>query len=486
MRHYAENQLFGVKKAFASSAGREFLRGVQPEVLKLQRPAALSIGDLFVDEPRPSIAGVTRLSAVPREGVQELRTYNPSIARAPRGLCSRCAFVGVVRVDSLHQCNSSSPWRSLETGLSRKAYWFHHTAVVVLSERLRLLGWTWLINSPVMQVVPRGVPVGASDGFDPPTAKSVWDARVVNVGEQLLVSYACAACSFSLSNLVLTGSARSNGGLSQLRAWAVRWRAYPEAWAQGRSQALFVAPSPDAGSPSRLMFQPWLGVLGTFGPLVVERPRTLACPQAGVSMCGHGVGPVPLAAVRPGALRLTRNTSGALSALGLRGFTLSTTAHPVRLERSGGCAIFLGVGHLHRSATRWTYQRGRRRGSRRLPGNTAREGAEGLSEPPLPTQPFHFGYHYTHFWYALDAAAPHDLVATSGEWCIGAAQDAEDCESVQFVSGLSVTEPRRAGRGPAVVLAYGVNDCEARLGTLPQEGVWDALRPVPGRDAVCA
>ena len=86
--------------------------------------------------------------------------------------------------------------------------------------------------------VPVGVPVGASDGFDPPTAKSVWDARIVNVDEQLLVSYACAACSFSLSNLVLTGSARSNGGLSQLRAWAVRWPRVSPLTRESRGQRL--------------------------------------------------------------------------------------------------------------------------------------------------------------------------------------------------------------------------------------------------------
>jgi len=71
------------------------------------------------------------------------------------------------------------------------------------------------------------------------------------------------------------------------------------------------------------------------------------------------------------------------------------------------------------------------------------------------------------------------LFATRGaspELCIGAAQDADDCESVQFISGMALD----ADDDAQLVLSYGVNDCEAKLARLPMAAVWRMPRPLAG------
>jgi len=76
-----------------------------------------------------------------------------------------------------------------------------------------------------------------------------------------------------------------------------------------------------------------------------------------------------------------------------------------------------------------------------------------------------------HFFYMLEPDPPFRMVATSGEFCVGSQQDADDCESIQFVSGLAPRAPLEAdGACPSsfapvhLLIAYGVNDCEARPG----------------------
>ena len=94
----------------------------------------------------------------------------------------------------------------------------------------------------------------------------------------------------------------------------------------------------------------------------------------------------------------------------------------------------VGVGHLHR-------------GHR-----------DTLMGRPLPRKLAYFGHHYTHFFYALDAAPPFAVRAVSGEWCLG------DCELIQYVSGMARTD---GGGGEELLLSFGVNDCEARVARLP-------------------
>ena len=112
--------------------------------------------------------------------------------------------------------------------------------------------------------------------------------------------------------------------------------------------------------------------------------------------------------------------------------------------------------------------------------------------------PFQFGSEYTHFFYTLAPTPPHQLLATSAEFCVGAAQAPHDCESVQFIAGLALEasaraalqpgqpEPRRGrSNGSRLVLSFGVNDCEARLGLVPMQRVWKLLQPLPPAESPC-
>ena len=86
-----------------------------------------------------------------------------------------------------------------------------------------------------------------------------------------------------------------------------------------------------------------------------------------------------------------------------------------------------------------------------------------------------WGFHYTHFFYALEPHAPFRVVATSGEFCIESEQDKSDCESIQFVSGIS-----KAPAEETLLLSYGVNDCEAKVVKMQLGKTLDMLRPLDG------
>jgi hypothetical protein len=87
-----------------------------------------------------------------------------------------------------------------------------------------------------------------------------------------------------------------------------------------------------------------------------------------------------------------------------------------------------------------------------------------------------FGHHYTHAFFTVTAVPPYRLTALSAEFVYARGDDrggAADAEIIQFSSGLEVTED-----GQRVVLAYGINDCEAAVTTVPWTTVADLLRPV--------
>ena len=99
---------------------------------------------------------------------------------------------------------------------------------------------------------------------------------------------------------------------------------------------------------------------------------------------------------------------------------------------------------------------------------------------PYAAKLFHeFGYFYTHLFYMLQDRPPYHMTATTGEFCIGAAQDAGDCESAQFVSGMVAD-----ASGEKLLLAFGVNDCEAKLGHVMLPQVGRMLHALPG-ESVC-
>eukprot|EP00966_Prymnesium_polylepis_P010382 239403-Prymnesium_polylepis.1 len=156
---------------------------------------------------------------------------------------------------------------------------------------------------------------------------------------------------------------------------------------------------------------------------------------------------------------------------------LSPTANLERVVLGpGGCAAYLGVGHLHH-----------------LPHRGAHH-----PRAPAAYSAFEFGSSYSHFFYTLEPRPPFALLATSGEFCIAARLGASDCESVQFVSGIAL---RATGGAPAdpswnnsargeqqdqeLVLSYGVNDCESRLTLLRLERIRRMLTPLPSAVGVC-
>ena len=68
-----------------------------------------------------------------------------------------------------------------------------------------------------------------------------------------------------------------------------------------------------------------------------------------------------------------------------------------------------------------------------------------------------FGHHYTHCFYTITAEAPYRLATLSPEFLLPSAVGHEsDGEIIQFISGVEVREETNH-----LILAYGINDCEA-------------------------
>ena len=97
-----------------------------------------------------------------------------------------------------------------------------------------------------------------------------------------------------------------------------------------------------------------------------------------------------------------------------------------------------------------------------------------------------FGHHYTHAFYRVERQPQSDqsdganknqwhLTGLSPEFVLPSAVSAhrDDAEIIQFVSGLELL-----GDGKTVVLAYGINDCEAALTTLSLPVVLGMLRNI--------
>lgn len=155
-------------------------------------------------------------------------SFNPSIAQAPVGLCARCRYVATLRLDSLHQCDRSSPLLDPKAQKTQSAAnaWFHGTALALLDEELQVIAWTWLVNAPKGQMAPNRaeerrwfIKPGVSDGFLPPWTKQVYDTRLFNLGGRLFASYNCRGCSYSVSLVHVTATQTADGGVTELRAW---------------------------------------------------------------------------------------------------------------------------------------------------------------------------------------------------------------------------------------------------------------------------
>ena len=258
--------------------------------------------------------------------------------------------------------------------------------------------------------------------------------------------------------------------------------------------------------------------------------------------------------LRFGNLELIGNQTAAVRArrtFDVGGARVSPTANLISISRpstnGGRCVALLGVGHTHRgtgkmerhwlkvSASRpprlhisaasrsvsaapqlrlpHCCEVGRGRSADYSAGTSTTTGmrSESRYSPRRSSaqqvrRPFAFGYQYTHFWYTMQPRPPHRLLATSGEFCIGAEQDGDDCESVQFVAGLAHHPPGSEERAPlsraidvgdplftclwpceqeTMLLSYGINDCEAKVARMPAARVWEMLRTLEGEEGPC-
>ena len=248
-----------------------------------------------------------------------------------------------------------------------------------------------------------------------------------------------------------------------------------------------------------------------------------------------------------GRLELLHNETAGM-ALKLQGHRLSTTTNLLHVTRRGEggqrCGALLGVGHVHRREGDCTAQARLR--------CTCTSGCLGSGHPFVlsPAQvkacdmftphggfrkPFRYGYqcessctrrprHFnrrreyltvvrppadTHFFYTMEPQPPFRLIAASNEFCLASTQDPTDCESVQFVSGISLDPPepqwrhQRAGgrRGRrqtffgadadylleahTLLLSFGINDCESKLARMRMDRVWSLLQPLDEGGSVC-
>jgi hypothetical protein len=526
--HYERSRLYDAPLAFTHGEG--FLLNARPQVLDLSSPPlSLALPGLKAVGP-PALMREKAITPSQRDTPPTpVRVFNPSIAAAPTGLCPRCAFVVSLRAETLHQCSTStSPFAS--SNRLDSTDWFRGTAIAVLDDQLQLLGWTWFLNSPSYQIAPLTtpveaarragcVPVGSADAFDPPWTKQTFDARVLNIDGRFFVTYACSSCVFSLSPMRLTAEATADGGVTKLRAWATHRVTYEQPqnrWLGGRNQALFVYPTGVAENPrdkKTLLIQPRLGLVGSLGRPRFPPPRTrqrqadatrcdprrggvmaksemtwtnckgplTRSSQCGTSPEGSVLSHQTLRGVAADTVQMVHNQTQELRrmlhAAGTFG-GLSLTSNLLYISRPevkrGLCQGYLGIGHMHRGEG----ETNRRLYSRRKSGPAPwSQRAAAMRRK----QPFAFGYRYTHFFYVLEPRPPFATVAVSPEFCIASHQDARDCESVQFVSGLALA-PKPASSNltrDALLLSYGVNDCEARLGRIPLDKVWSMLRALP-------
>ncbi|CAB9501615.1 expressed unknown protein [Seminavis robusta] len=111
-----------------------------------------------------------------------------------------------------------------------------------------------------------------------------------------------------------------------------------------------------------------------------------------------------------------------------------------------------------------------------------------------------FGHHYTHFFYTIQRRKPSNnnngtaefqLTALSAEFVLPsvdshgrAPQDVgwdPNAHIVQFISGMELLHRRSSMEEPEqeqLIMAYGINDCESAITTIPLQQVKDMLVPV--------
>jgi len=218
-RVYEEDRMYRAPEAFQQSLS--WLRGLRPTVLRLNSPQLLALPSENLRFAGPPSLGP------PAYEHKTMGMFNPSIARAPRGLCPRCAYVLTLRVDPLHQCDASSPLLATPSGSPiATGAWFKGTALGVADHNMSVLAWTWYLARPEDQVNAVGftsrwfVPPASHGLFPPPWSKPAYDVRLLNFDEQhIFATFNCKACTFSVALLQITGRVTPDGGITRLRAW---------------------------------------------------------------------------------------------------------------------------------------------------------------------------------------------------------------------------------------------------------------------------
>jgi len=84
-----------------------------------------------------------------------------------------------------------------------------------------------------------------------------------------------------------------------------------------------------------------------------------------------------------------------------------------------------------------------------------------------------FGHHYTQFWFTYNMKPPFRITRMSPEFCFQSDQDSEDCDSIQFVTGM-----QRVGESDTITISYGVSDFYGYVATVNVSTVVNSLRPV--------
>lgn len=362
--------------------------------------------------PEGLYANLPQFSGPPSLGVPAqthfIAQYNPSIVVAPKGLCSRCQYMASLRADAMHQCDASSPLFTYKRASHANA-WFRGVVLLLLDAEFNTLKWTWFLNNPRGQITENAnqiknrwkVSHNSSDDFHPPWAFGVYDARLFSIDDAIFVTYNCMSCHFSISQIKLDVEEDAAGGILHFAARSMKRKTFDPKVTKGRNQALFLS------GGGRLMLQSWYDIIKPLGTLTFSKTR-LSRPHH------YKDGDASMFVLSRTMARRVRTRR--FSSEFLRSYPDKYPSLTCHLAEWDG--MFWGIGHLHDAATHST----------------------------------RFGTNYRHFFYALNATPPHDIVFRTRElFCIG------KCDTtIQYVSGLLI-------RNNTAYLAYGLQDCNASI-----------------------
>ena len=136
-RRYSGNRMYGARAAFSSPCFR-WSRNIPPLVLQLEDSShAMGSNSFGHDLAVPWQFSLNRQRSWP------VRFFNPSVVTAPKGLCSRCAYVMTLRADCHHQCDASSPYEERNGGRNMRT--FRGTVLSVSESRTRA---PWPLKEP--------------------------------------------------------------------------------------------------------------------------------------------------------------------------------------------------------------------------------------------------------------------------------------------------------------------------------------------------